>query len=220
MSVTTELLLVRHGEAHCNVSGRVGGEGTCTGLTEHGRGQVSRLAHRLRREHATTPINALYTSPRRRTLETASLLSEELGLEPHVMPALRGLDHGEADGRPWSTIKTRFGGRPQRYPNKAIAPGAESWNTYLDRCRATLQRILEAHIGERVLIAAHGETIEASFTLFYRLALDGQEHPGQVTSHACLTRWQYHRNRFDHGVWMLAGHNDTRHLEPQGEEGR
>lgn len=40
MAVITKLLLVRHGEAHCNVAGLAGGENTCTGLTARGRVQV------------------------------------------------------------------------------------------------------------------------------------------------------------------------------------
>ena len=215
MTITTELLLARHGEAHCNTTGHVGGESTCTGLTERGRDQIRLLAHQLRDEDTTAPISALYTSPRRRTLDTADLLGDALGLEPRVDPALRGLDHGDADGKHWTSVKTRFGGRPQRYPDRPIAAGAEAWNGYLARCQTALHTILDHHPGERILIAAHGETIEASFAFFYRLPPGEHEHAGQITSHACLTHWQRHRNRFGHEVWMLASHNDTRHLHPQ-----
>ncbi|OLT46097.1 hypothetical protein BJF85_18120 [Saccharomonospora sp. CUA-673] len=212
MPVTTELILARHGEAHCNVAGIVGGEATCTGLTDQGHAQVRRLATRLKQEHATAPITALYTSPRRRTVETAAHLADQLNLETRVEPALRGHDHGEADGQPWTAIKRRFGGRPQRYPDRPIAAGAETWNEFISRCRAALRGILDEHEGERVLIAAHGETIEASFALFLPLPLDDTELAGQITGHSCLTRWQRHRNTFGHDVWMLAGHNDTNHV--------
>lgn len=213
MPVTTELLLARHGEAHCNVTGQVGGETTCTGLTDPGREQVRQLARSLRDDQSGTPITALYTSPRRRTRDTAAVLGEALSLQPRFEPGLRGLDHGEADGQTWITVKNWFGGRPQRYPDWPIAPKAESWNTFLARCHTALRTIIERHADERIVIAAHGETIEASFSLFYGLPLDETERSGQVTGHACLTCWQRHRNRFGHEAWMLASHNDTRHLE-------
>ncbi|WP_017975650.1 histidine phosphatase family protein [Actinopolyspora halophila] len=213
MPVTSELLLARHGEAHCNVTGEVGGDTTCTGLTDHGYEQVRQLAQSLRDNQAETPITALYTSPRRRTRNTAAVLGETLSLRPRVDPELRGLDHGDADGQKWITVKNGFGGRPQRYPHRPIAPNAESWNAFLARCHAALRTIIERHAGERIVIAAHGETIEASFSLFYRLPLDEHERAGQIASHACLTRWQQHRNRFGHDVWMLNTHNDTRHLD-------
>ena len=40
----TRLVLVRHGEAACNVGGVVGGRRGCTGLTELGRRQATALA--------------------------------------------------------------------------------------------------------------------------------------------------------------------------------
>ena len=44
---STRMVLVRHGEAVCNVNGIVGGVIGCTGLTELGRRQISALAARL-----------------------------------------------------------------------------------------------------------------------------------------------------------------------------
>ncbi|MDR7303878.1 histidine phosphatase family protein [Haloactinomyces albus] len=209
MPISTELILARHGEADCNVAGLVGGKHTCTGLTDRGHDQVTRLAERLRTE---APVHALYTSPRRRTQQTAAALGKALGLRPHIDHQLRGLEHGNADGSDWATIKTHFGGRPQWRPHVPIAAGAESWNAYLARTRAALEHILTHHEGRRILVAAHGETIETSFVLFHDLPLSETERPGVVTGHASLTRWQRHLNRFGHAVWMLISHNDTQHL--------
>lgn len=209
MSVSAELVLARHGEAACNVAGRVGGPRTCTGLTTRGHDQADRLAERLSAEPA---FDVLYTSPRRRTQETAARLAHQLRLEPHTDSELRGLDHGAADGADWTDLKSRFGGRPQFRPHMPLAPGAESWNAFLTRTGNALARLLTLHTGQRVLIAAHGETIEASFALLLNLPLSEDEYPGTVTGHTCLTRWQQHRNRLGHCVWMLTSHNDTHHL--------
>lgn len=214
MPISTELILARHGEARCNVAGLVGGERTCTGLTGRGQDQVGRLASRLRSED---PIDALYTSTRRRCHETARVLSAALRLEIRTDNGLRGLDHGDADGRPWSTVKKAFGGRPQRHPQRPIADGAESWNAYLERTCGALAALVARHHGQRILVAAHGETIEASFVYFLGLPRDEREKPGFVTDHACLTRWQLHVNRFGHGAWMLANHNDAHHLTKPAE---
>lgn len=212
MTITTELLLARHGEAHCNRTGRIGGHNTCTGLTDQGRNQVGLLSQYLLDVYTNPPISVLYSSPRRRTHDTADLLGEALGIAPRIDHNLRGLDHGAADGQPWGKVKTHFGGRPQRYPGRAMARGAESWNDFLVRSQGALQTILDRHAGQRILVAAHGETIEASFAYFYRLPLSADEHSGQITSHGGLTHWQQHRNRFGHEVWMLARHNETGHL--------
>ncbi|MGI8311717.1 histidine phosphatase family protein [Saccharopolyspora hattusasensis] len=209
MPVTTELVLARHGEAACNTAGLVGGPRTCTGLTKRGRDQAARLAARLTTEPA---FDVLYTSPRRRTQDTAATLGAALNLRARTDNELRGLDHGTADGHDWTSIKTRFGGRPQRYPHRPIADDAETWNTYLTRTRQTLARLITRHEGQRILIAAHGETIEATFALLLNQHSSETEPAGIITGHASLTRWQQHRNRFGHSVWMLAAHNDIQHL--------
>jgi RHS repeat-associated protein len=64
----TGLLLVRHGEAICNVTGVVGGPRSCTGLTPLGREQARQLAARLSRGEAVT---VMYTAPRLRVQETS-----------------------------------------------------------------------------------------------------------------------------------------------------
>ncbi|MGH3614341.1 MAG: histidine phosphatase family protein [Pseudonocardia sp.] len=212
MAVTTELLLARHGEATCNVAGIVGGDHGCTGLTRLGRQQVEQLAARLAREHARHPFDVVYTTPRRRVQETAEIVTRALGLPAVAEPDLLGPDHGDADERPWHEVKTAFGGPPQHNPDVPYASGSESWTEYLDRSTSALQKILTRHQGQRVLVLAHGETIETAHTLLLGLAPRTSRHARFITDHTCLTRWQRHVNRIDQAVWMLAAHNDTRHL--------
>lgn len=216
MAVTTELVLTRHGEANCNLAGIVGGERGCTGLSPRGRDQVARLATRLAAEHRSRPFDAFYGTGRQRVRDTIDILSGALGLTATVVDDLRGPDHGDADGRPWHDIKTAFAGPPQHNPDQPYAVGSETWNQYLHRATATLRDILHRHAGERVLIAAHGETIEATHVLLLQLPPTVRTALGFVTDHACITRWQQHVNRFGRHVWMLAAHNDTSHLtKPQ-----
>ncbi len=212
MAITTELVLARHGEAICNTTGTVGGEHGCTGLSPRGRQQAAQLASRLAAEHQQRPFDAWYATPRRRVHETAEIIGTKLSLPVTITNDLRGPDHGDADGRPWHEIKTAFGGPPQHNPDQSYAPGSETWNQYLDRATAALQVILDRHPGQRILIVAHGETIEAAHVLLLHLSATVRAGIGFVADHAGITRWQQHVNRFDRHVWMLATHNDTSHL--------
>jgi 2,3-bisphosphoglycerate-dependent phosphoglycerate mutase len=212
VAVTTELVLVRHGEANCNVAGIIGGDKGCTGLSPRGHEQAERVAARLAAEHRTRPFSALYGTPRRRVEETIAYISAPLPSTAIVVDDLRGLDHGDADGRPWHEFKTTFAGPPHHRPDEPYARGAEPWNQYLDRATAALRRILHDHAGERIIIAAHGETIEAAHVLLLQLPAAARLGVGFVSDHTGITRWQQHINRFERETWMLAAHNDTKHL--------
>jgi hypothetical protein len=126
----TDLLLVRHGQAVCNVTGVVGGPRSCTGLTPLGREQARQLAARL---NGGEPVTVMYTAPRLRVQETAQIIGRDIRLVPALDPLLDGPDHGDADGRPWAEVKTAFGGPPQSSPDRPVTAGAETWNRYLAR---------------------------------------------------------------------------------------
>jgi probable phosphoglycerate mutase len=209
MAVITALTLTRHGEAHCNVAGVAGGDRACTGLTDRGRQQVELLARRLRAEE---PHDVLYTTSRRRTQESAGILSDNLGLPVHVEPNLTGPRHGDADGRPWDEIKAAFGGPPHSDPDRPYALGAETWNQYLARASAALAAVVQRHVGQRILISGHGETTDAAALLFLSLAPGFCTRIGFETNHAAVSRWHMHRNRLGQELWILAALNDTRHL--------
>lgn len=213
MAVSTELIIARHGEAHCNLAGLAGGDKTCTGLTSRGRQQVASLARRLREEDQTgTPVSALYAAPRRRVQESAEILSGALSLPVRTEPGLSGPRHGEADGRRWEDIKTAFGGPPQSDPDRPYAPGSETWNEHLARVTACLAGLTQRHAGQKILITGHAETTDAAFTLLLALPPDTCTRAGFAADHASLTRWHMRRNRYGQAVWILTAFNDTRHL--------
>jgi probable phosphoglycerate mutase len=212
MAPTTELVIARHGEAACNVAGIVGGQRGCTGLTGLGRHQVEKLAARLAVEHVRAPYTAFYATPRLRVTQTAEIITRALCLRPSIDPDLRGPDHGDADGQLWTDVKTEFQGPPQHAPDRQYAHGSETWNEYLDRATTALQKIIARHDGERILVAAHGETVEAAHALLLGLPRNACLRLGFVTTHASLARWQRPTNRFGRAIWQLVTHNDTQHL--------
>jgi 2,3-bisphosphoglycerate-dependent phosphoglycerate mutase len=217
MTMSTEVILSRHGEAHCNVAGLVGGDKTCTGLTDLGRQQVAALAARLRAEHEEiAPFDVLYAAPRRRVLESAEILSAALGLPVNVENRLAGPRHGEADGRTWAEIFAEFGGAPRSDPDRPYAPSSETWNEYLARVTGGLAGLVRRHPGQRVLIAGHHETIEASFSYTLGLAHDASTRTGFASGHTSLVRWQQRPNGFGRDTWILTAFNDQQHLAQAG----
>ncbi|MGW4158135.1 histidine phosphatase family protein [Streptomyces sp. NPDC004788] len=214
--ITTELVFVRHGEAQCNIDGLVGGPRTCTGLTNRGYAQVERLAFRLAAEHRDKPFDALYAGPRIRLRQTAEIISQALRIRMSTDGRLEGPVHGAADGLPWAEVKTAADGGPHAHPDKPWATGSDTWNGYLERAGRFLHELIDRHEGERVLFAAHGETVIAAHTQL--LGIPPGSSAGFTVSHGSITRWQRHLNRLGQRRWMLDRHNDTEHLVALSQE--
>ncbi|WP_254665455.1 histidine phosphatase family protein [Frankia sp. CgMI4] len=208
----TDVVLVRHGEAHCNLAGIAGGDRGCTGLTLRGRGQVDQAGRRLEWMHHDRQFDVVYAGPRRRVRETAAVISLRLGLTPHIEPRLSGPAHGDADGKPWTDIWEAFGSSPADQPDRPFAAGAESWNAFLARATDCLQNIVTRHAGERILILAHAETVEAMHTLLLGLPAGSSARVAFTVAHASLTRWVHRTPEIGSARWTLVSHNDTAHL--------
>lgn len=212
--MSREILLVRHGEAHCNVAGVIAGE-TCEGLTATGRHQVRSLAMRLLAEaNAGRPISALYTSPVRRARETALAVAALTGTDLVIRPDLRVPDPGPADGLPWDDVRQRWPPDPDR-PSRPLIDGGEAWPHYLDRAHACLSSIVKSGPNGRIVIVGHSETVTAAFTLLAGVrslgALKVDLEPTGITR---LTMAHELPNvQLTNTRWELAIHNDTAHLE-------
>ncbi|MGO4630669.1 histidine phosphatase family protein [Streptomyces sp. 2RAF24] len=214
--ITTELVFVRQGEAQCNVDGLVGGPRTCTGMTNRGYAQAEQISLRLASEHRAKPFDALYAGPRIRLRQTAEIISQALQLPMRTDDRVDGPVHGAADGRPWTEVKTAADGGPHAHPDKPWAAGSDTWNGYLARAGRFLQELIDQHKGERVLFAAHGETVIVAHTLLLGLPIGSPA--GFTVSHGSITRWQHHLNHLGQRRWMLDRHNDTEHLAALGQE--
>ncbi|GAA1393465.1 histidine phosphatase family protein [Catellatospora coxensis] len=215
MPDSTELVIARHGEAMCNVHGTVGGDKGCTGLTERGHHQAARLATRLAAEHDQRPFHTVYSSPRLRVRQTADAVTGLMKMPYTVVNDLRGPDHGDADGLPWSQVKEVFGSAMQHQPATPIAPGGDSWNSYLSRATTTIEKLIQRHTGQRILIIGHGETIEAAHTLLLGLPTGASIRVWFSTAHTSVARWRLQINRHGRATWLLDAHNDTSHLAEQ-----
>jgi probable phosphoglycerate mutase len=221
----TRLVLVRHGEAVCNVAGVCGGRLGCSGLTERGVHQVELLRDRLAVTGELAGTDALYASVLPRAIQTAEILAPSLVAgDADPLPVLDGegpglsvtsdcglceLHPGQADGLSWAQFTERFGQLDwDRDPDQIIAPGGESWTGFVNRAADTLEAIAARHRGQLVVVACHAGVIEASLLALMPVAGGRQGARLQLrTHHASLTSWEV-----DEGRWRLLGYNDGAHL--------
>jgi len=203
------LVLVRHGDAYAGFDGVIPGPTGCTGLTPRGRAQAEAL-----RDHLVASgrvrADVLLSSVLPRAIETAAIIAPGLGLEVAGQDCgLCEVHTGEADGLAWTEHASRYGSFDMgAEPDRIFAPAGESWNSFHERVRKTLDAVARDHEGRTVVAVSHAGVIMASMRV-----LLGIDHPGTgarlLPTNTGLTEWQ-HDPTLDR--WTLHAFNDTAHL--------
>jgi len=152
----TRIYLVRHGATELTAEDRFAGSTEAT-LSEEGCRQVTALAERLRCD----PLDAVYTSPMGRTLETARIIAGPHGLEPLITTGLREIDYGHWEGKTRDEIETSY---PDEYeawqedPLTSAPAGGESGIQLLARALPVMREIVQQHARRSVLVVSHKGT--------------------------------------------------------------
>lgn len=98
------IILVRHGETDWNLERRIQGGSSNPPLNERGREQAESLARRLEREK----IQAVYSSPLKRGLDTARTIARCHKLEVATEPSLREIEAGDLEGATLAELGRHF----------------------------------------------------------------------------------------------------------------
>lgn len=205
MPGATKIILVRHAESNVTVSQIVGGELTCTGLSELGIRQAQRLRDRLRDEAATADV--VLSSPLPRARETAEIIAPVLGRPIEFVADLEEHRPGEADGCPFVDFADRFGLFDFRAePDRPFAPGGESLREFHERVVARLQRIEADHEGATVVAVCHGGVIDAAFRFYLSIGIS--DTFDLWTLNTSLTEFVVAES----GARQLRRYNDAAHL--------
>ena len=154
--MTTRIWLVRHGEP-AGVRGRCYGK-LDVGLSAAGQAQMQRAADHLRAE----PLDAIYASPRVRTVESTRILAAHHACEWREDAGLAEIDFGDFEGLPYDEIAARY---PALYtqwmdsPTEVQFPNGESFATMRARVLHAFHDIRERHAGGTIAIVTHGGVI-------------------------------------------------------------
>ena len=210
--MTTNLYLIRHGEAYSNVEAVIGGMQGDRGLTERGIAQAQALAQRLAR--GEIPADVLYASTLPRARMTAELVAEALKLPINWDDELQEFRPGEADGLKVEEARARFDGFESflRETFTPVATGGESWGSFQMRASAALERIILRHQGQSIVVVAHGGIIEISFMYLLELAPQMRSRAAFHVANTAITHWRHVTSHVGRQEWHLAAHNDHRHL--------
>ena len=214
--MTTDLYLIRHGEAVVNVQPIIGGMRGDTGLTDRGRRQAQLLEERLRSDRMRA--DHLYVSTLPRALETGEYVARALRLPIQPDDDLQELRPGEADGLSVEKWRTKFAGPDTSAvtdPFREFSPGGESWAGFLFRAGRALANLVARHENQIVVAVCHGGVLEASFHLAFGVGGTGNK-VAFAALNASITHWRHERGADHRSQWALVKFNDAGHLA--GEE--
>ncbi len=145
---------MRHGETAWNQERRIQGGGSDICLSEVGIKQAESLGLALN----GTKITAIYSSPLRRALDTAQAIARYHQLMVHVEPDLREMEVGELEGVSIAELGVNFSQfllQWRQAGGMEKLPGGESVVDLAERVWSTLQRIIEKHRSEAVVVVGH-----------------------------------------------------------------
>ena len=153
------LILVRHGETERNSEARLQGGKSDLPLNEKGRNQARYLGLALKGEK----LEAIYSSPLKRALETAQAISAHHRLRIQPDPALAEIDMGFIDGLDLAQVKESqpdFWKRWREEDYSVALPGGESVLQVQQRAWGTVQGIINRHREGSVAVVGHGITLQ------------------------------------------------------------
>lgn len=148
-----ELLLIRHGLPEHVVN--EDGTPADPPLSETGHLQATQVADWLRRHH----IDALYSSPMQRALQTAAPLSAVKGLDIQVRNGVAEYDRHAGEYIPVEQLKE------QDYERWKLLMSGEfseiDFKVFYDEVVETIEAIITTNSGKTVAITCHGGVINA-----------------------------------------------------------
>jgi broad specificity phosphatase PhoE len=199
-----EVLVIRHGAVNAPApGGLIGGRSDPT-LNGRGRDEAVALRERL----AAESICALFTTPLRRTGETAALILERHPVEPVVLPGLGEVFLGEWEGHGIHDRGTRSDPEFVRVINEQrwdLIPGAEGRQAFAARVRDGIETVADAATAGAVAVAVtHGGVVAE----ICHQVTGSEPFAFLRNSNGSITRLV----RMPDRRWLLLSFNETEHL--------
>lgn len=166
---TTYVLLIRHGENDWVGTDRLAGRTPGVHLNDKGRSQAAQLAGLLQNQ----PIQAIYSSPLERCMETARPLGHQLGVPVQPEAGIMEVDYGAWQGGALKELSaTPEWQMVQHYPSQFRFPGGETLHESQTRAVDAINRLAANHDGATIALFSHGDIIRTSLAHYLGVPLD------------------------------------------------
>jgi len=198
-----KLILARHGETAWNVE-RIFRGRTDVSLDEVGIKQAELLGKYL----SNWKLEAIYSSPVKRALDTANIVARYQKIGIHVADGLIDFNYGEWQSLPEQEVKRLYPALLNEWhnnPQRVKMPGGESLEDVRKRAIEVVDDVLSKYQGSVVLVS-HRVVIKVLICSL--LGLDNSHFWNINLDVGGITIFDYVDGRF-----ILTRHNDTSHLK-------
>jgi len=198
----TKLFLVRHGQTDLNRDKRFRGM-TDAPLNQAGREEVSGAARVLEREG----LQAIYTSPLPRTIETSRIISDVTGCPVEPDDRFIDIDYGSWQGLTVEEVERKFGAEQMDKwvldPGSFEFPGGDSMAEVRNRVEPALTAVVEKGNPGSVLVVSHLAVLKVCFLALMNLGFD--QFWKIVIDNGSVSRFEYApENGFVMDYWNLT----------------
>ncbi|MFM2182251.1 MAG: hypothetical protein RJB61_545 [Actinomycetota bacterium] len=174
-------------------------------LAPAGREQAQRLADYL----ADEPIDALFSSPMRRALETAEPISRRAGLGVTVVDDVAEWDRKSSEYVPLEELKAAGDPRWHDIVAGRAPMGDETPASFRARVVDAVEALIDANPGRRIAVTCHGGVVNAYLAHVLELPV-GRDffYPNYTSIHRVAASRRGHRS--------IVTVNETAHLRGTG----
>lgn len=207
--MTTEIILVRHGETEWNHLRRIQGQLDIP-LNAVGLRQAQAVAQRL----AGQPVAAVYTSDLLRASATAAPIAAACGLAGQPDRRLRERHFGEFEGSYYDELQRTDPERHLRMMSRDLSfdmGGGETLPTLYRRVGEALLDLGGRHPRARIVVVSHGGVLDCGYRLATGLALDAPRTFGLYNASLNVIA-------LDDAGFRLVSWGDVEHLAAAADE--
>lgn len=135
-------------------------------LSENGQQEIEKICEFIRKRGIKN--SKIYSSPAVRSRQSAEMVAKVYKQDFQVIEDLHPRKCGSFSGLTFEQIYEKYPDDMERLlnsPETAVPDDAESISAFITRVGATLNRIIEENIGNRIVIVTHKDVIKAAICL-------------------------------------------------------
>lgn len=160
-----KITFIRHGSTLYTEENRLFDDENYPPINENGRNEMEKISDWVKNKGLK--IDKIYTSSALRTIQSARILSKKCKQDFEIINDLKSRKAGFWSGLTFDQIEEKCPQMLEKYhedPENYWIEGGENTATLNKRVQETINRIIEANEGNRLIIITHGEIIQAAIS--------------------------------------------------------